>query len=196
MARVLVVEDDRTVAEVLCRYLEREGHEVVHVGDGTTGLELALADPGPDLLVLDLMLPGTDGIEVCRRLREVSDVPVIMLTALAGEPERVLGLECGADDYVTKPFSVRELVLRVASLLRRSAGTGEPPAPGPHEVLRSEDLVVDVLARSARRDGTGLGLTVRETDLLCTCCATRVARSRGRSCSRRCGAGTSATPRP
>jgi DNA-binding response OmpR family regulator len=165
VARVLVVEDDRTVADVLCRYLEREGHQVDRTADGADGLEQACAPDGPDLVVLDLMLPGMDGIEVCRRLREVSDVPVIMLTALGAEAERVHGLQTGADDYVTKPFSVRELVLRVASLLRRAAGQDAAADPVP-ELLRSAGLLVDVPARCARRDGVDLGLTVRETDLL------------------------------
>ena len=117
---MLVVDDDRTVAEVVVTYLERAGLRAVHVGDGATALS-AFESESPDLVVLDLMLPDLDGLEVCRRLRATSDVPVIMLTALGGEVDRVLGLEVGADDYVTKPFSPRELVLRVQSVLRRAA---------------------------------------------------------------------------
>lgn len=167
MAQVLVVDDDRTVAEVVGRYLERAGHAVSLVHDGPGALAAATTSP-PDLVVLDVMLPGIDGIEVCRRLRETSDVPVVMLTALGAEVDRVLGLEVGADDYVTKPFSNRELVLRVASILRRRGSVSSPPAgPGPGgQVLRSAGLVVDTAARTVRRDGVPLALTVREFDLL------------------------------
>ena len=119
--KILVVEDDPTVAEVVCRYLGHDGHEVELVADGATALARALS-ADPDLVILDLMLPGLDGLEVCRRLRARGPVPVIMLTALGEESDRLAGLEIGADDYVTKPFSPRELVLRVASVLRRSTG--------------------------------------------------------------------------
>lgn len=166
MAQVLVVDDDRTVAEVVGRYLERAGHEVVLVHDGPGALAQAVASP-PDLVVLDVMLPGIDGIEVCRRLRETSDVPVVMLTALGAEVDRVLGLEVGADDYVTKPFSNRELVLRVASILRRRGSASAPAGTGSgSEVLRSGGLVVDTAARTVRREAEPLPLTVREFDLL------------------------------
>jgi DNA-binding response OmpR family regulator len=160
--RIMVVDDDPTVSEVVGRYLERDGLTVELFGDGETALQRALAAP-PDLIVLDLMLPGLSGLEVCRKLRAVVPVPVIMLTALGEESDRVLGLELGADDYVTKPFSPRELVLRVQSVLRRS--TAAPPAHAP-ETLRDGDLVVDVAARDARLDGSELMLTVREFDLL------------------------------
>jgi DNA-binding response OmpR family regulator len=125
-ATVLVVDDDRTVAEVVVTYLERAGIRAVHVADGGSALSAFEAE-SPDLVVLDLMLPDLDGLEVCRRLRATSDVPVIMLTALGGEVDRVLGLEVGADDYVTKPFSPRELVLRVQSVLRRAARESARP---------------------------------------------------------------------
>ncbi|WP_380166165.1 response regulator transcription factor [Jannaschia sp. R86511] len=172
MARLLVVDDDRTVAEVVSRYLLRAGHEVSVAHDGPSALVLAAPDPPgrpADLVVLDVMLPGLDGIEVCRRLRQVSDVPVIMLTALGAEVDRVLGLEVGADDYVTKPFSNRELVLRVASVLRRRAAGARPtdePADGQEARLRSGTLVVDPVARTVTRDGAPVSLTLRELDLL------------------------------
>jgi len=160
--RILVVDDDPTVGEVVARYLEHAGYAVTVVADGQVALDKALADP-PDLVVLDLMLPGLDGLEVFRRLRERFPVPVVMLTALGDESDRLVGLELGADDYVTKPFSPRELVLRVQSVLRRSNAVLSPSRGG---VLRDGDLVVDVSAHEATRGGQPLGLTVREYDLL------------------------------
>ncbi|MET9958289.1 response regulator transcription factor [Streptomyces sp. NPDC006326] len=161
-ARILVVDDDPTVAEVVTGYLERAGFAVEHAADGTDALRRA-AERRPALVVLDLMLPGPDGLEVCRRLRAGGPVPVIMLTARGDEEDRITGLEVGADDYVTKPFSPRELVLRVESVLRRSrsaAGAGARP------VLGAGDLVLDPATRRATRQGTALALTVREFDLL------------------------------
>ncbi len=163
VARVLLVDDDTTVADVVSRYLSNAGFEVDTAADGWAALAAAERNP-PDLVVLDLMLPGLPGLEVCRRLRGHGHVPVVMLTALGAESDRITGLETGADDYVTKPFSPRELVLRVQSVLRR---TREPP-PGVagRPVLRGGGLVVDVAARTATRDGRTLALTVREFDLL------------------------------
>ncbi len=163
MTRVLVVDDDATVSDVVRRYLEREGIDVDVLADGAVALDRALADP-PDLVILDLMLPGLSGLEVCRRLRERLPVPIVMLTALGEEGDRVLGLEYGADDYVTKPFSPRELTLRVLSVLRRAARS--ETAPEPAQPLVDGDLVVDVAARIARCGGRLLPLTVREFDLL------------------------------
>ena len=165
-ATVLVVDDDPTVAEVVVTYLERAGLQAVHAATGASGLAAFEAD-SPDLVVLDLMLPDLDGLEVCRRLRSTSDVPVIMLTALGGEVDRVLGLEVGADDYVTKPFSPRELVLRVQSVLRRSGrdSAGVSP-PSTDSVLRDADLVLDTTAHTALRGDDPLPLTSREFDLL------------------------------
>ncbi|MEP6852969.1 MAG: response regulator transcription factor [bacterium] len=169
MARLLVVDDDPTVAEVVGGYLARAGHEVRRVGDGPSALRAVDKAP-PDLMVLDLMLPGIDGLEVCRRMRaEHPSVLVIMLTALAEEEDRIAGLQVGADDYVTKPFSPRELVLRVESVLRRAGAAGEADRPGGRanrELLRSGNLVVDVAARRVTRGDTELNLTVRELDLL------------------------------
>ena len=166
MTRVLVVDDDATVAEVVARYLDLEGYAVESVGDGATALERAIADP-PDLVVLDLMLPGVDGLEVCRRIRAVAPVPVIMLTARGEESDRVAGLDLGADDYVTKPFSPRELVSRVKSVLRRSQGPLAPGGGGAGPAwLAAGRLEVDVLARSARVGGELVNLTQREFELL------------------------------
>jgi DNA-binding response OmpR family regulator len=160
--RVLVVDDDPTVSDVVRRYLERAGLAVTLAADGPAGLRAYLAER-PDLVVLDLMLPGLDGLEVCRRLRSRPDeVPIVMLTALGEEADRVLGLQLGADDYVTKPFSPRELVLRVQSVLRRAGRA----APTPAESLVDGELEVDVARRVARLRGAELALTVREFDLL------------------------------
>ncbi|MFB9902660.1 response regulator transcription factor [Allokutzneria oryzae] len=159
--RVLVVDDDLTVRDVVRRYLELAGHEVELAGDGEQALLLAAARE-PDLVVLDLMLPGLDGLEVCRRLRARSAVPVIMLTARGDEEDRVLGLSLGADDYVSKPFSARELALRVSSVLRRVGP--RPAAETP--CLADGSLRLDLTARRAERDGVELTLTGREFDLL------------------------------
>ncbi|MGH3736364.1 MAG: response regulator transcription factor [Micromonosporaceae bacterium] len=161
-AKVLVVDDDPTVSDVVRRYLERAGIAVTLAGDGPAALS-AYAAQRPDLVVLDLMLPGMDGIEVCRRMRADSDVPVVMLTALGEESDRVVGLQTGADDYVTKPFSPRELVLRVQSVLRRVT---RPPAPDEPRLLTDDGLTVDTSARVATLRGAELALTVREFDLL------------------------------
>jgi DNA-binding response OmpR family regulator len=163
---VLIVEDDATVAEVVMRYLEREGFEVETVSDGRVALERARAAP-PDAVVLDLMLPGLDGLEVCRRLRNLAPIPVIMLTARGEESDRVLGLELGADDYVTKPFSPRELTARVKSVLRRAAGPlAAATMAGEPEVLTAGNLEVDTSARDVRVAGALAALTAREFELL------------------------------
>ena len=161
MARVLVVDDDPTVREVVVSYLRAAGHQVDETGDGESVAAMVRDHPA-DLVVLDLMLPGIDGLEVCRRLRASSDVPVSMLTALGSESDRVVGLERGADDYVTKPFSPRELVLRVESVLRR-AGERHKPQTG---VFTDGDIVVDLARHEATLDGRVLQLTTREFDLL------------------------------
>lgn len=162
MARVLVVDDDETVREVVVSYLRAAGHQVADAADGAAGLA-AHQDHRADLVVLDVMMPGLDGLEVCRRLRLAGGVPVILLTALGAEQDRVVGLETGADDYVTKPFSPRELVLRVESVLRRSRG--EAPTPGP-ETTVDGDLVVDHRRRTVTVGGTPRPFTAREFDLL------------------------------
>jgi DNA-binding response OmpR family regulator len=161
VARVLVVDDDPTVREVVVSYLKAAQHEVVEAEDGESVAAIVRESP-VDLVVLDLMLPGIDGLEVCRRLRSTSDVPVIMLTALGSETDRVVGLERGADDYVTKPFSPRELVLRVESVLRR-AGDRSGPEQGR---LEDGDLVVDLARHEATLADRPLALTTREFDLL------------------------------
>ncbi|EST24915.1 hypothetical protein N566_24775 [Streptomycetaceae bacterium MP113-05] len=158
--RVLVVDDDPTVTEVVGSYLDRAGFTVDVTSDGASALARAEAGP-PDLVVLDLMLPGVDGLEVCRRLRAAGPVPVVMLTARGDEEDRILGLEVGADDYVTKPFSPRELVLRIESVLRRVAAA---PHSGPR--LHGGGLALDQDARTVRDARGSLALTLREFDLL------------------------------
>jgi DNA-binding response OmpR family regulator len=160
-ASVLVVDDDLTVRDVVRRYLERAGHQVTLADNGEDALA-RIAGHEVDLVVLDLMLPGMDGLEVCRRLREDSAIPVVMLTALGEEENRIAGLQLGADDYVTKPFSPRELALRVTSVLRRT-GAVRPEAA---RTLTDGDLRLDVAARRAALGGTELSLTTREFDLL------------------------------
>ncbi|MFI5979382.1 response regulator transcription factor [Streptomyces sp. NPDC051555] len=169
-ARILVVDDDPTVAEVVTGYLHRAGYAVEQAADGPAALARAERNR-PDLVVLDLMLPGIDGLEVCRRLRAAGPVPVIMLTARGDEDERIAGLEVGADDYVTKPFSPRELVLRVTSVLRRSraaereAAPATSPAAAPPE-LAGAGLALDPATHRATKHGAELALTLREFDLL------------------------------
>jgi len=161
-ARVLIIEDDPNVAEVVGRYLSREGYDVEIAGDGATGLDRALSDP-PDLVVLDLMLPSLGGLEVCKRIRAAAPVPVIILTALGEETDRIVGLELGADDYVAKPFSPRELTARVKAVLRRANGPLALVVPA---VLRAGVLEVDVTAHEARLAGELVALTAKEFDLL------------------------------
>jgi DNA-binding response OmpR family regulator len=162
--RIVVVDDDPMLSDVVRRYLARDGHEVECIQDGYTALRRAEESP-PDLMILDIMLPGMSGLEVCRRLRERWPVPVVMLTALGEETDKVVGFETGADDYVTKPFSPRELALRVRSVLRRARGGGLQGA-GALGVLHDGDLRVDFGAHEARLGPDLISLTSREYDLL------------------------------
>lgn len=165
--RILLVEDQSELADLLVLHLEDQGWSVEAVRDGETGLARALAEP-PALLVLDIMLPGLDGLEVLRRVRAADErLPVLLLTARAEELDKVLGLELGADDYLTKPFSIRELIARVRALLRRSelAPLDEGAGAGEDE-LRFADLLVQPLKRRATLDGRVLELTAKEFDLL------------------------------
>lgn len=162
--RILVVDDEPNILEVLELYLRREGYAVDVASDGQRALELASERP-PDLLVLDLMLPVLDGIEVCRRLRAQSDVPIIMLTAKGAEADRLAGLELGADDYVVKPFSPREVVARVKAVLRRASSS--PAVVDPHAApLEFPELRVDARRRSVEVEGRPVALTAKEFDLL------------------------------
>jgi DNA-binding response OmpR family regulator len=162
-ARVLIVEDEDIVSEVVERYLRRDGHSVRRVADGTAALT-EFADFAPDLIVLDLMLPGMDGLDVCGEIRKTSNVPIVMLTSRKSEADKLTGLNLGADDYVTKPFSPREVAARVQAILRRSGlrETAEQE-PGP---IRFGDLCIDEVARTVEVRDVPADLTVREFDLL------------------------------
>ena len=160
---IMVVEDEPAVARGVQVALEREGYSVVVMPTGEDALT-NLRDAAPDLIVLDVRLPGIDGFEVCRRLRRESRAPVIFLTARADEVDKVVGLEIGADDYLVKPFSVRELVSRVKALLRRAYGELADTETG--RTLRRGDLVIDLERRRVTRDGERITLTTTEFDLL------------------------------
>jgi len=160
MATVLVVDDEPIVREVVVRYLERDGHNAVEAADAGSA-RAALDRHAPSLVVLDLMLPGADGLELCREIRARSDLPVIMLTARADEADRIVGLELGADDYVTKPFSPRELTARVRTVLRRAA---PPPDNGTRLVF--DELEIDSATREVLVGGAPVRLTAKEFDLL------------------------------
>jgi two-component system response regulator VicR len=171
-ARILVVDDEPPIVDVLVYNLERANYDVLVARDGLEALALARRER-PDLVVLDLMLPELDGLEVCRALRRECDVPIIMLTARDSEVDRVVGLELGADDYVAKPFSVRELVARVRSVLRRTGPRPDaaalPTAPAPSQpALRVGDLIIDPARYEARLAGRELSLTTQEFDMLQT----------------------------
>ncbi len=158
-APILVIEDDRNIRALVVRYLENAGFSTITAADGPSGLEMARRD-GPSFVILDLNLPGLDGIELCRELRKTSDVPILMLTARADEVDRVVGFSLGADDYVVKPFSPRELVERVKAILRRA----RPVADG--EVLRHDGLTLDPEKRKVTHSGVEVALTPSEYKLL------------------------------
>ena len=168
MATILLVEDETTLLTTIAYNLRREGHRVLTAADGEAAL--AVAAEGPDLVVLDVLLPKVDGFEVCRRLRQESAVPILMLTAKSDEVDRVVGLELGADDYLTKPFSMRELLARVKALLRRrdllAAELGRRQASAAGEHLVAGDLEIDVAGHRVTKAGAPVSLTPREFDLL------------------------------
>jgi DNA-binding response OmpR family regulator len=160
MATVLVVDDEPIVREVVVRYLSREGHETLEAADGVAA-RAVIERSYPDLVVLDVMLPGTDGLELCRWIRATSELPVIMLTARGEEADRIVGLELGADDYVTKPFSPRELAARVRTVLRRSNHSDAPV-----ERLAFGDVSLERATRELRKRDNEVRLTVKEFDLV------------------------------
>lgn len=156
---ILIVEDDETLQQTLAYNLEREGYAVSVAADGQTGLAVARSQPY-DLIVLDVMLPQLDGLSVCRILRRELDVPIIMLTARSSEVDKIIGLDSGADDYITKPFGLGEFLARVRAGLRRK------PQPGSTERLTSGDLSLDLVARKAYKGQRELSLSFKEFDLL------------------------------
>ncbi|MEI3162064.1 MAG: response regulator [Lachnospirales bacterium] len=163
MAKVLVVDDEASIVNIIAYNLKKEGYEVITAENGEDGLELALRE-NPDLVLLDIMMPKMDGYEVCRKLREKSNVPIIMLTARADEVDKVIGLEMGADDYVTKPFGNRELMARVKAHLRRSTVKDIPAENG--NVQTFGDLSIDFDRYEVKKRGEVINLTMREFELL------------------------------
>lgn len=164
--KILVIEDDRDIARLVELHLHDLGYEVQLAHDGVSGLKQALSKPY-NLIILDLMLPGIEGLEVCRNLRAKPNyTPILMLTAKSTELDRVLGLEVGADDYLTKPFSIRELVARVKALLRRMEALGSQLASGEQHTIRAGDLSIDAEKRTVTLRGKSVDLTAKEFDLL------------------------------
>jgi len=161
---VLLVDDDPVLADMVMRYLQRDGYEVEWVADGTPVVDCVTGN-APDLVILDVLLPDRDGRDVCREVRRTSNVPILMLTALGGECDRVAGFEAGADDYLTKPFSVRELVLRARAILRRTQAS-DGPGERTGTIVHDGDLTVDTSSGEVRRSGELMTLTGRERDLL------------------------------
>ena len=161
-SRILVVDDDVQLLDVVANYLKRDGCDVEVATDGPTGLRIAL-ETLPDLVVLDVMLPGLDGYKVCQQIRQVAPIPVMMLTARTEEDDRLLGFERGADDYLTKPFSPRELTAWVKAILRRARGEVGVPGSG---VVSVGDVELDLVSREVTRDGEPISLSAREFDLL------------------------------
>ncbi len=174
--KILVIEDELNIARVIQLYLEQANYMVLVARDGVAGLELH-AREHPDLIILDLMLPALDGMEVCRRIRAWANTPILMLTARQGEEDRIAGLDLGADDYLVKPFSPREVVSRVKAILRRTAQnmttttetkSTEPPDKTKHEELHFDGLTIDIPARRVEVGGQRVTLTAKEFDLLVT----------------------------
>ncbi|MDR0271830.1 MAG: response regulator transcription factor [Clostridiales bacterium] len=162
-AKILIVDDEKTIVDILAYNLRKEGYEIIEAHDGRKGLELALSE-NPDLVMLDIMMPGLDGYEVCKRLRKVSQVPVIMLTAKAEESDKVLSFELGADDYITKPFGVREMLARVMANLRRGYMT-QTVSGGSTKMIFGE-LSIDLDMYEIKRGGEIIDLTRREFELV------------------------------
>ena len=163
--RILVVDDEKPIVDILVFNLKKDGHEVLEAYDGETALDMAL-NQKPDLILLDVMLPKMDGFTVCRKIREQSDVPILMLTAREEEVDKELGLELGADDYITKPFMVRELMARVKANLRRTATQGETAPSSNANVIRIGELEIDEERYEVRKAGKPIELTLREFELL------------------------------
>lgn len=173
MHKILIVEDESALVETLVVNLRAEGYRTLTAADGPSALDIAIAEQ-PDLVILDIMLPGMDGLEVCRALRKRSDVPVIMLTAKAREVDKVVGLEMGADDYVTKPFGMLELIARVRAALRRHSTSDDKP-----DIIESAGIVLNRTTHDVTINGSAIELRPREFDLLAV-----LMENRGRPMSR------------
>ena len=165
MQKILIVDDERNIVDIVSYNLKKEGYETIEAYDGKTGLELALSTD-PDLILLDIMMPGLDGFEVCSKVREKSQVPIIMLTARVEEVDKVLGFEQGADDYVTKPFGVKELIARVKANLRRSGVQETADLGDKGSLLTFGDLTINQDLYEVRRAGEVVELTRREFELV------------------------------
>ncbi|MBQ7793370.1 MAG: response regulator transcription factor [Clostridia bacterium] len=162
---VLIVEDDPNIVDILKFNFEKEGYNILVATDGASGLEYAISG-NPDLILLDVMLPRMDGFEVCRKVREKSNVPIIMLTAREEEVDKVLGLELGADDYITKPFSIRELTARVKANLRRTSIDMSMASQDPSSTITSGELVINIERYEVQKRGKVIDITLREFELL------------------------------
>ena len=163
MEKILIVDDEKSIVDIVAYNLKKEGYETIEAYDGEAGLALAFSE-NPDLILLDIMMPKLDGFEVCNEIRKKSQVPIIMLTARVEEVDKVLGFELGADDYVTKPFGVKELVARVKANLRRKSGTGESVSDD--KILTFGDLTINPDLYEIRRGGELIELTRREFELV------------------------------
>lgn len=164
MNKILIIEDEKPISDIVKFNLEKEGFNIITAYDGIEGLKMALTE-NADLIILDIMLPGLNGFEVCKKIREVSGVPIIMATAKEEEVDKILGLEFGADDYITKPFSVRELIARVKANLRRTAMPNNNTLDS-KDLIVNGDLVIDLNKFEALKRGVPIALTVREFELL------------------------------
>lgn len=167
---ILIVEDEQNINDILAFTFSKEGYKTISAFDGVSGLEMALNEH-PDLILLDVMLPGMDGFEICRKVRDKSDVPIIMLTAREDEVDKVLGLELGADDYITKPYSTRELTARVKANLRRSSYssselTSQLTSDGEAKTITSGDLTINIERYDVTKNGEVVDITLREFELL------------------------------
>lgn len=165
--RILIVDDEQRIIDLAQMYLEQEGYQVESATEGTDAYQRIMAHP-PGLIVLDLMLPGMDGLEICRRVRSESDVPIIMLTARSDDIDRIVGLELGADDYLTKPFNPRELVARVKAILRRSSITEKQEPSSANNLIRLNNLTIDPERRLVHVNDKQVDLRMKEFDLLLT----------------------------
>ena len=162
---ILVVDDEKPILKILKFNLEKEGFKVLGASDGEEGLVLALTK-NPDLILLDIMLPKMDGFDVCKRVREKSNVPIIMITAREEEVDKVLGLELGADDYITKPFSVREVLARVKANMRRFSSDAKEETAAQDIIVAAPDFIINTTKYEAVKNGVVLDLTLREYELL------------------------------